>query len=138
MRFDYEKFYEWEESTTIPEGVMKVVKAVSNELGFSLDEADVETITYRNRGGHPYAYAKGLTLTHCTSSLETGPTEDYSGAFIKWLGGLGFEIVNSYGDNGMDSVTNWHDTYWSVEIAYTPSMVYDEKFYEYDDEDYED
>lgn len=138
MRFDYEKFYEWEESTTIPEGVMKVVKAVSNELGFSLDETDVETITYHNRGGQPYAYAKGFTLTHCTSSLETGPTEDYSDVFLKWLGGLGFGIANSYGDNGMDSASNWHDTFWSVEIAYEPSMVYDEEFYEYDDEDYVD
>lgn len=135
MRFDYDKFYEWEDSTNIPEAVMKVVKAVSNELGFSLDEDDIETITYRNRGGHPYAYSKGFTLVHCTSSLETGPTEDYSGVFIKWLGGLGFEIVNSYGDNGMDSATNWHDTYWSVEIAYAPSMVYDEKFYDWSDED---
>lgn len=35
----------------------------------------------------------------------------------------------------MDSATNWHDTYWSVEIAYTPSMVYDEKFYDWSDED---
>lgn len=138
MRFDYDKFYEWEESTTIPEAVMKVVKAVSNELGFSLNEDDVETITYRNRGGHPYAYAKGFTLTHCTSSLETGSTTDYSDVFIKWLGGLGFEKINSYGDNGMDSATNWHDTYWSVEIAYSPSMVYDEVFYEYNDDDYED
>lgn len=41
----------------------------------------------------------------------------------------------NYGDNGMDSATNWHDTYWSVEIAYTPSMVYDEKFYDWSDED---
>lgn len=138
MKSNYEKFYVWEESTTIPEAVMKVVKAVCNELGIGLDESDIETITYRNRGGHPYAYAKGFTLTHYTSSLETGPTEDYSGVFIKWLGGLGFEIVNSYGDNGMDSATNWHDTCWSVEIAYSPSVVYDEKFYEYNDEDYVD
>ena len=62
--------------------------------------------------------------------------------FMKWLGGLGFHVENSYGDNGLDSATNWHDTYWHKEVSYGKTLVYDEQFWdwdgEYDDDDYED
>lgn len=132
MKFNYEKFDEWEENTHIPEDVMKMVEIVSQQIGIGVEE---ETITYRNRCGYAYAYAKGFSITHCTSSLADGPSEDMAPVFMRRLGGLGFEIVNSYGDNGMDSVTNWHDTFWTKEIAYSPSQVDRDEFLEWEDED---
>lgn len=132
MKFNYEKFEKWEENTHIPEDVMKMVEIVSQQIGIGVWE---ETITYRNRGGYAYAYAKGFRLTHCTSSLADGPSEDMTPVFMRWLGGLGFEVADSYGDNGMDSATNWHDTFWTKEIAYSPSQVDRDKFLEWDDED---
>ena len=55
--------------------------------------------------------------------------------FMKWLKGLGFSVENSHGDNGLDSATNWHDTYWYDDISYRPSYVYDDQFWDWDDED---
>lgn len=135
MKFNYEKFEKWEENTHIPEDVMKMVEIVSQQLDIPLGE---ETVSYRNRGGYEYAYAKGFSITHCTSSLADGPSEDMTPVFMRWLGGLGFEVVNSYGDNGLDSATNWHDTFWTKEVAYSPSRVDRDTFLEWDDEDDED
>ena len=60
--------------------------------------------------------------------------------FMKWIEGLGFEVCGSYGDNGLDSATNGHDTYWNTEIAYTETIRMLGDFYDfydrYDDEDY--
>lgn len=137
--FDKEKFNKWEEETSIPKKIMNMVNCICNEIGVYMEET---TITLRNRGGYPYAYGKGLTYTYCTSSYADGPDADYSTEMKNWLCGLGFEIVNSYGDNGMDSATNWHDTFWHYDFLYKPSMVYAEEFYEYseydDDEDFND
>lgn len=135
MRFDYDKFDQWVEETKIPESVMKMVKAVSNELGLYLDEDCVEVLYLQNIYGENYACAKGFRLTHCTSSLIDGPSPDYSKDFMKWLQGVGFVYWDSYGDNGMDSATNWHDTYWTTELAYAPTKTYFEAFYDWSDED---
>lgn len=136
MKFNKESFEKWENETTIPSNVMGVVNGVFNYLGIPCPV--VETIKLYNRGGHIYAYAKGFSITHCTSSYADGPSEDYSIPLSKFLKGLGFYIENSYGDNGMDSATNWHDTFWTNEFVYKDSIVYDEKFIEYDaDDDYE-
>ena len=56
--------------------------------------------------------------------------------FMRWPKGLGFRIENSYGDNGLDSATNWHDTWWHNEISYEPTLVDSNAFYDwYDTED---
>lgn len=134
-QFNQERFNKWEEETHIPEKIMDMVNWIAEKIGYPVYE---ETITMRNRGGYVYGYAKGFTVSHCTSSYETGPTTDYAPEFLKWLKGLGFEMGDSYGDNGFDSATNWHDTYWHKEIIYSPSKVYYEEFEDYSDgEDYE-
>ena len=129
--FNDEKFEKWEEETHIPEDVMKIVDAVCKEIGISVYE---KTVTYYNRGGYPYAYAKGFQVSYCTSSYESGPDPDYGEIFMRWLSGLGFEIADSYGDNGLDYTTNWRDTYWFYEIAYKPTMVDSNSFYWWDND----
>ena len=135
MRFNEAKYEEWAESSQIPEDVMTIVQAVCKEIG--IGELGEQVIFMRNRGGYIYGYGKGFALTHCTSSLSDGPSLDYTPTFIKFLGGLGFRVENSYGDNGRDSATNWHDTFWTKEVIYVPSIIYSEEFEEYDDEEYE-
>ncbi len=134
MGFDDERFGKWEDDTHIPEDVMGMVQFIAEKVGCGPIEE--KTITLYSRGGWTYAYAKGFTLTHCTSSMEDGPGVDYSGAMDKWLKGLGFRIENSYGDNGMDSATNWHDTYWTHEFVYSPSVTSDEMFTIWESSDY--
>jgi hypothetical protein len=134
-QFDYEKFEKWENETHIPEDVMAMVDIVCKELGIPVVE---ETLKYKNRGGYTYAYCKGFILSQCTSSLANGPDMDMTTIFMKWLGGLGFEVSDSYGDNGLDSATNWHDTYWYKEISYKPTMKYADDFYVHSDDEDED
>ena len=130
--FNQEKFNKWEEETEIPEKIINMVNFICDKVGICMLE---DTIVMRNRGGYPYAYGKGLTYSYCTSSYADGPDVDYSEEMRKWICGLGFKIVNSYGDNGMDSSTNWHDTYWHYDFLYEPSMVYAEEFEEYNVDD---
>lgn len=133
--FNQEKYNEWEEKTNIPENVMEIVNTVCDKLGVSVYE---DTVAMRNRGGYAYAYGKGLRYSYCTSSYADGPDCNNIDLITKWLGGVGFKVVNSYGDNGMDTATNWHDTFWHYELLYQPTMVYAEDFEEYnEDEDYE-
>ena len=134
MKFDYKKFAKWENETHIPKEVMDIVNAVAEKIGCGM--VDEQTIEIFNRGGQVVGYAKGFSLTHCTSSYETGPTHDYSSAMAKWLKGLGFTIENSYGDNGLDSATNRHDTFWTHDFTYKPTEVWDEEFIIYEDKDY--
>lgn len=142
-RFNSEAFTKWENETHIPQEVKRIVNVVMAEFNltpaFGTDENGnftEETITIYNRGGYACGYGKGFTLSYCTSSYENGPDADpkYVIDFIK---GLGFEIENSRGDNGMDSTTNWHDTFWTYDFLYEPSTTWDD-FNEYDDSDYED
>lgn len=139
--WNQERYDKWEEEVHIPQDIMAIVDAVCEKIGIVVEET---VVSYINRGGWRYAVAKGFEITHCTSSLADGPSEDMAPAFIKWLGGLGFEVCRSYGDNGLDSATNWHDTFWTKEIAYKPTMVGDEKFYDWvegdsdTEDDYED
>lgn len=129
MRFNEDLFEKWKNETQIPDDVLDVLNAVCKHIG--IDEPYIETIYLRNRGGYIYGYAKGFTLTHCTSSLTDGPSFDYSRTLSKFIKGLGFRIENSYGDNGKDSATNWHDTFWSYDFIYKDSIVYDEEFTEW-------
>lgn len=135
MRFREDKFEKWENETTIPADVLGILNGVCKYIG--IDEPYIDTIVLRNRGGHIFGYAKGFTLTHCTSSMEDGPSIDYSSALSKFIKGLGFHIENSYGDNGIDSATNWHDTFWSYDFIYKGSIISDEAFTEWEDDDYE-
>lgn len=134
LKWNSERFAKWEEETHIPEDVMKMVNIVCDQIGIYVEET---TIEHRSVFGILYGFSKGFTISHCTSSYETGPTEDMTPVFMRWLRGLGFKVENSRGDNGLDSATNWHDTYWYNDISYAPSLVYDDQFWDLDD-DYED
>jgi len=135
MKFNEDKFQEWEENTHIPDRIFTMANAIAKEVGCG--ELFEETINIYNRGGYIIGYAKGFRLTHCTSSYSEGPSTDYSKEMAMWLKGLGFVIENSYGDNGMDSATNWQDTYWTDEFIYEPSEISDEQFTIWEDDDYE-
>lgn len=132
-KFNQERFSKWEEETHIPQEVMNMLSFICEKIG--IEDVEEETITIRNRGGWTIGYAKGFTMSYCTSSLEDGPSVDYSSVLLKFIKGLGFQIENSYGDNGLDSATNWHDTYWNYDFIYKPSEVYSETFEDWDDEE---
>lgn len=134
-RFNQEEFNKWEKETHIPQDVMNMLSFICEKIG--VDEIEEETIAIRNIVGGVVGYAKGFTISYCTSSLEDGSSIDYSGVLIKFIKGLDFQIENSYGDNGMDSSTNWHDTYWYYDFIYKPSEVYSVKFEDWDDENEE-
>lgn len=129
-KWNSERFEKWENETHIPEDVMKMVEIVSEQIGICVEET---TIEHRDRGGYIYGFSKGFVLSHCTSSIEDGPSEDMTPVFMRWLGGLGFEVANSYGDNGLDSATNWHDTWWHNEIYYCNTFVEDGDFWDWQD-----
>lgn len=133
MIFNHERFEKWEKENSIPTKIMDMVDWIAEKIGYPVEE---ETIPIRNRFGVTCGFARGFIVTHCTSSYEEGPSVDYTPEFIKWLGGLGFELGDSYGDNGMDSASNWHDTYWHKEIIYKPSIIYDD-FREFESEEEE-
>lgn len=124
LYFDEEKFKEWENNTHIPEKIMNMVRHISEKIGYSIDQE--ETVVVRNVYGVKIGYGKGFQISHCTSSYADGPSEDYSKEFAQWLEGLGFRIVGSYGDNGMDSATNWHDTFWYHDFVYEPTITYED------------
>jgi hypothetical protein len=147
MKFDYEAFDKWENENHIPEQVKRIVNAVLKSEGYEepfgeidtdcRDTTNEETIAIHNRGGHVIGYGKGFSMSYCTSSLECGSDVDCK-YLINFIRGLGFVIENSHGDNGMDSSTNWHDTWWSYDFMYKPSEVYEEKFIIWEDKDYSD
>lgn len=142
MKFNHEALEKWENEKHIPLQIKKMVNAVMESLDmqpvFCLDDdALEEVIIMRNRGGYIYARGKGFSLSYCTSSYAEGPDADPS-YLINFIKGLGFRIENSYGDNGMDSATNWHDTYWTYDFLYEPSETYEEEFEIWEDSDYED
>ncbi len=135
MKFLHSKFEKWENETHIPEKVMDMVNFIAEKIGHG-GGIEEETISIYNRGGYVIGYAKGFSITHCTFSYADGPSADYSKEFSKWLKGLDFEIENSFGDNGMDCSTNWHDTYWTNEFIYKPSEVEEEEFISWEEKDY--
>ena len=134
MKFNYEKFYKWENDTHIPESILNMINFIAEKIGYD-GVIEEETISVVNMFGVTIGYAKGFTISHCTSSYADGPSADYSGAFKKWILGLGFSLNNSYGDNGMDSATNWHDTFWHNDFIYTPTRISEDKFIEFEDRD---
>lgn len=139
--FKEEEFRKWEEETHIPKDVWAIAQAVAKEIG--IGELHERTIPLKNRGRYTYAYTKGIELTHCTSSYADGPSCDYSETFLKWMHGLGFYVADSFGDNGMDSATNWHDTYWTHLIGFKGIEESGDRFerfvpYDKDDEEAED
>ena len=134
--FDQDAYDKWENETHIPQEVMEMVSHVAEKIGMGPVEETVVQIT--NRWGDTIGYGKGISLTHCTSSYADGPSTDYSSVFAKWCKGLGFEECGSHGDNGMDSATNWHDTYWTNEFVYEGTEIYNqdlEHFVPYDEND---
>ena len=129
--FNRKRFEEWEQRASIPQKTMDMVNWIAEKIGYPVCE---ETLNLKNRFGETIGFARGFVVTHCTSSYADGPSVDYTPEFVKWLGGLGFELGESYGDNGLDSATNWHDTYWHKQLIYAPSKIY-EDFIEFDDEE---
>lgn len=137
MRFNCEMFDEWEAHSHIPEQVKRIVNAVLKSEGYEEpfgeidtdcgDTTNEETITIRNYDGHVIGYGKGFRMSYCTFSYANGADVDCE-YLINFIKGLGFVIENSYGDNGMDSSTNWHDTFWYYDFMYKPSEVFKEKF----------
>ena len=125
--FDKEAFEKWENDTHIPSKIMNMVRFMAEKVGCK--EPEEETISLYNRGGWTYAFAKGFTMSYCTSSYADGPSEDYSKELLQWIKGLGFYIENSYGDNGMDPATSLgRDTYWHYDFVYKPSIAEIEDF----------
>lgn len=136
MEMNQTQFIKWENETHIPADIMEMVNHIAEKLGYEA-EIEEETINIYNRVGCVIGYAKGFSVSHCTSSYSDGPTPDLSGAFSRWLKGLDFELENSFGDNGRDCATNWHDTYWTNQFIYSPSKVSGELFMAWEDQDYE-
>ena len=124
-----DKYEKWCDTPQIPERIMTMVRHIAEKIGVDIGEEEVIELT--NYYGVKIGIAKGFTLSHCTSSYADGPSEDYSEEFFSWLMGLGFKKGGSYGDNGLDSSTNWHDTYWHNEIYYGPSLVDEDVFYKW-------
>lgn len=129
-------FEQWRDTNQIPDQVKRIVNAVLKECGYheAFDfeyqeegESNEEVITLRNRGGYAYGYGKGFSMSYRTSSMEDGPDTDPE-YIIDFIKGIGFTIENSYGDNGMDSSTNYRDTWWNYEFLYKPSVKYTECF----------
>lgn len=135
MKFNQEEFERWKADTHIPEKIMDMVNFIAEKIGHGGGIVE-ETIEIRNRGGYITGYAKGFSITHCTSSYADGPSTDYSAEFAKWLKGLDFKIENSYGDNGLDPASNWHDTFWTNEFIYKPTEISEERFIVWEDKDY--
>ena len=135
MKFRQDKFEKWENETHIPKSIMDMVNFIAEKIGHG-GGIEEETIRVVNCWGVEIGYAKGSSISHCTSSYADGPSTDYSGAFKKWLVGLDFSINNSYGDNGMDSATNWHDTFWHHDFIYNPSEIGENAFIEWEESDY--
>ena len=137
MAFNQEAFEEWENKTHIDSEVMEMAKHIAEKIG--MGDLEEQTVELKNYYGDTMGYGKGFVISHCTSSYADGPSTDYSKQFLKWCKGLGFKVASEYGDNGMDSATNWHDTYWTVEVVYGPTITYDTfTRFEGNEEDYED
>lgn len=121
----YVKYYDWCNQQHIPTEIKNMVNFIGEKIGYGkvFEDDEEGVIRMYNRGGYVYGYGKGFTITHCTSSYADGPGIDYSSAFLKWIKGLGFRIENSYGNNGMDSESNWHDTFWNYDFIYEGTEI---------------
>lgn len=122
------KFEQWDKETQIPESITEIVDIICDRFGIDIEECLVE---HHSVYGDPFGVSKGYRLCHCTSSYADGPSQDMTPTFLQWLGGLGFNLINSYGDNGLDYSTNRHDTFWWKEIAYMPSFIDYDAFYDH-------
>lgn len=127
--------YDKAEAFEIPEKYTALLQRMETLFDITIEEP--HAIPLRNiYHTFVYGYAKGFTLSHCTSSLIDGPGYDYHKEIMEILSHCGFEVSDSYGDNGMDPSTNWRDTYWHYDIIYSPSKFYCD--YEDDESDEED
>ena len=95
------------------------------EVDIPTEEDEFEVIQMRNRGGYVYEIGYGFTYSYCTSSMEDGPEIDISDELKFYLKAIGFEIVNSYGDNGMDPYGSYgQDTYWNYDFVLNRTRKY--------------
>lgn len=106
----------------LPEKIFNICQMIEKMFNISFSYDNVE---YYNRGGWRYAKAAGFSYTYCTFSMESGPDVDYRNEIEMILKGLGFEVANSHGNNGLDPAESYgRDCYWTYEFAYTKSRVY--------------
>ena len=105
-----------------------MLSQISKVLGIDLptQEDDFDIIYLRNRGGYVYATGYGFTYSYRTFSLEDGPEIDLSDELKFYLKAIGFNIENSYGDNGMDPYGSCcRDTYWNYDFILERTLEYD-------------
>lgn len=113
-----------------------MVNHIAQKVGATV--SDEKTITLHSVYGTDYGYAKGFSLSYCTSSIEGGPSEDYSKELLNWIQGLGFSIANSYGDNGLDPYASGDgDTFWTYEFIYEPTEVSKEQFITWNNDEFD-
>lgn len=105
----------------LPAKVGYALERIEEVFGITFTETEV---ILRNLGGWAYAKGWGVEYSYCTFSYMDGPHYDYHDEFDNMLRGLGFDMERSFGDNGLDSSTNWHDTYWSYQYVYKKSVQY--------------
>ena len=106
----------------IPQKILNLIDKC--EKIFSCEITVKDRVYLYDGGGNKIAIGAGISLTHTTSSISDGPSHDYSEEIFSFLKHARFEKSNSFGDNGMDSSTNYEDTYWIDEFIYTPTMKY--------------
>lgn len=110
------------EEYKMPSKYIALLQRISDVFGVYIETP--HPIMIVNRGGYGIGYGLGFTLQHRTSSIADGPDYDYKNEIMSILKSCGFAVERSYGDNGLDYSTNWHDTYWNYDIVYQPSIKY--------------
>lgn len=119
---EYKQEREDYDELILPEKIYNICQMIEKMFNISFCYGDV---TYYNRGGYSYAKSAGFSYTYCTFSMESGPDVDYRNEIALILKGLGFEIENSHGNNGLDPASNnGQDCYWCYEFSYKPSIIY--------------
>lgn len=119
----YEEAEKHLEAFQMPVKTVTLLERMGNLFGINLSLSEYP-IEMKNRGDWVYALGKGFEYTYCTSSMMDGPEHDYSEEIKQILCNCGFELTGSSGDNGLDSSSNWHDTYWTYKFVYKSSIVY--------------
>lgn len=70
MKFRQDKFEKWENETNIPKSIMEMVNFIAEKIGHG-GGIEEQTISVVNPWGIVVGYAKGFTISHCTSSYAT-------------------------------------------------------------------
>lgn len=118
---DYKEILEYNPESKVPQKVVTLLDRMEKLFGVCFDYHPAFKLY--NRGGWPYAEVEAFSYSVCTSSCAEGPDIDWSDEIKQILLNLGF-FCHGAGDNGMDSATNWQDTYWTYYFCYKPTLEY--------------